>query len=195
MAKHGYEVRSGYFVGVCQGDRAAPMQVDRSVTDSIIIAVLAQSAKEEARAEALESGREVLDMVSKPGEYLRPGESPTMVAWKDLPVWDARDVLKLTVYRLRSRAKMGRDFAKELGKVADQVHGQPLREVSREDGPAPIRIGEKRMQYGRVTAVTRVQSHRVYWAYTKENGAVSNGWTGTQSWRKLELVTEDSTHE
>lgn len=190
MSKHGYEVKNGYFAGICQGDRHEPMQVSRVQTDSIIIAVLAQSDREDARSNELESGRETLGLVRKPGEYLRRGEEPTMVEWKDLPVWDARDVLKAAVWNLRNHAKAGRQFANDLGKVADAVHGQPLREVARAAGPAPILSGEKRITtLGAVLTVSRVDGGRVYW--TRETDTRSfKGWTGTQAWRKLEMAPD-----
>lgn len=185
MAKHGYEVKNGYFAGVCSGDRYEPMQVARDMTDSLIVSIIADSEKGEARADALESGRETLGLVRKPGVLVRQGQEPIMVDWSSLPVWEARDVLASAVWNLRGRAKMGRQFAEDLGNIADRVHGKPLDEVERPTAPAPILQGERRTtEHGSMLIARYTKGARVYWA-TPEG---RRGWTGTQAWRALPLT-------
>lgn len=173
MSKHGYEVKNGYFAGICQGDRHQPMQIDRTVTDSVAAMLRSEANKLEVRADDLESGDRVLGLVEK----------PTMVEWSSLSEYQRANKLRSVVYNLRNHADANRDFASELLKVADAVHGTQLREVERVEGPAPILRGERRVCRGEVYTATAVSAGRVY--YTTHAG---KGWVGTQAWRKLSKV-------
>lgn len=184
MAKHGYEVKNGYFNGVCQGDRAKSMQVDRAVADAIAVALKSNAVKLYLRADELETGREVLGMVEKPNSRIRrnDGSEPEKVEWSSLDKWDQQHVLRGVVHNIRQHAKGLTDFADDLVAIADKVHGQPLREVERQDAPAPVLVGESRISGGGDTLTVRyVEGGRVYW--TRGNGR--HGWTGVQAWRKL----------
>lgn len=130
MSKHGYTVEDGWFNGVCHGDRHAPMQVQREVTDAIVAQVREEAAALEARADALKAGTETLGKVRHPGRYFAPGEKVELVEFSSLNAYQQRDVLDSTVWAIRNRAKVGRDFADFMAKLVNAVHGQALRVVA-----------------------------------------------------------------
>jgi hypothetical protein len=185
MSKHGYTVEDGWFNGVCSGDRYAPMQIQREVTDSIVATVRADVAAMKVRAEDLATGRIKLGLIAKPGEYVRRGEKPTMIEWSTLPTYQAQDALRSAIWHIETHAKAGADFANFLEATVNTVHGQPLREVTLEAGPAPILSGEKRKSpSGRILIVRYTERGRVYWK--TEDGYKS--WTGSAAFRKYEVV-------
>lgn len=187
MSKHGYTVENGWFLGVCNGDRFAPMQVQREVTDHIITTVRKDVKKLENYAADLKSGRKTLGLVPMPGEYVctSRGEKPTMVEWKDLNQYKRADALNHAIYAAESRARSGADFANMMEKLLNEVHGQPLRVVELQAAPAPVREGERRVFPSGAVAIARyAERGRVYWR-TEEG---RKGWEGIQSWRKLELA-------
>lgn len=185
MSKHGYTVENGWFYGVCGGDRFAPMQVQREVTDNLVKSVREDVAKFERRAADLTAGREILGLVPLPNEILRRGEEPTKVEWKSLPEWQRAEALRRVVANLENVARNGANFANDLEALVNSVHGQPLKVVKVEAGPAPICKGERRVfRSGTVATVRYTEKGRVYWQ-TEEG---RKGWEGVQSWRKMELA-------
>lgn len=177
MSKHGYTVDHGWFNGVCSGDRYAPMQKARTVTDGIIAQVRADVVKLNQQAADLEAGK-IFPATCKVS-HMRNAEP---VPFKDAPEWAQRDAVRTAMYQAQNRARAGESFANQMEALVNQVHGQPLRVVEVEEGPAPIRSGEQRKSARGVLTVTRVEGQRVYWK--DEKGFKS--WTGTQAWRKME---------
>src|SRR4051812_29014333 len=61
MSKHGYEVKSrgqgGWFSGICQGERFAPIERERAQADAIVAAVRKECSELRARAAALRNGK------------------------------------------------------------------------------------------------------------------------------------------
>lgn len=185
MSKHGYTVENGWFNGVCGGDRFAPMQVQREVTDQIVAQVRDDVKKLEARAAALKAGRETLGLVAKPNEFVRRGQTPTMVEWKDLNDYQRADALRSVIYGCESRARAGTSFANDMEALVNAVHGQPLKVVELEAAPAPIREGERRLTAaGGVLTARYAEKGRVYFKTAEGR----RGWEGVQSWRKMELA-------
>lgn len=184
MSKHGYTVDNGWFNGVCSGERYAPMQTQREVTDRIVKEVREEVAALEARAADLRSGRVTLGLVQKPNTYTRRGQEPEMVEWSSLPEYQQKQALNTAVYRIDSRARAGVAFADQMEALVDAVHGQPLKVVEVEAGPAPIRAGEKRQMKDRVVTARYAERGRVYW----HDGRGYRSWTGSAAWRKLPLV-------
>lgn len=182
MSKHGYTVEHGWFNGVCLGDRHAPMQVQREVTDQIVFKVRHEVKDLEARASDLRSGRATLGLVKKPGVYTRRDEEPVMVQWKDLPEYSRAEVLRNTVYNIEARARAGTSFANDLEALVNRVHGQPLTVVELEAAPAPIQTGDRRLSpSGVVLIASYAEKGRVYFKTTEGR----KGWYGVQAWRKL----------
>ena len=185
MSKHGYTVENGWFNGVCGGDRFEPMQVQREVTDQIIISVRQDVKKLETRAADLKAGREVLGQVRMPGEFVRRGAQPTMVEWSSLNEYKRAEALRHEVYHCEARARAGTSFANDMEALLERVHGQPLMVVELPAAPAPIQTGERRLNgRNQVLAARYTERGRVYW--NAEDGR--KGWMGVQSWRALEVA-------
>lgn len=179
MSKHGYTVEQGWFQGVCSGDSHAPMQKDRVVTDRIIAQVRADVVKLLQQAADLEAGK--IHPLTCKVSHMRNAEP---VPFKEAPEWAQREAVRSAIYGAQSRARAGESFADQMEALVNAVHGQPLREVPVEEGPAPVRAGERRKSPRGLLTATRVEGARVYWK--DERGFKS--WTGTQAWRKMELA-------
>lgn len=180
MSKHGYTVDNGWFNGVCSGERFQPMQVQREVTDQLVVQVRREVKELEAAADDFATGRRVPKTVTRGW-----GKNETQVAFADAPEWEQRQAVSKALYAARSRAKAGEQFANDMEKLVNAVHGQPLREVPVAEAPAAIRSGEQRkLANGRVVTVRFTDRGRVYWA--DERGFRS--WTGVQAFRKLPMA-------
>jgi len=182
MAHHGYTVESGYFQGVCSGHQHSPIEHDRTVADKVVRDVRKQAEELLARAARYESGE------SNPAfGFLMtcPRKTDVKVPFEDLPEHRQRDVRTGEIWRARSQAKAATEFATFLNGMADTFHGKQLAEVERTKGPAPILPGERRkLPNGEIAKVRYADKGRVYWDYPTKRGF----WTGSQAWRKYELV-------
>lgn len=76
MAHHGYTVDNGYFNGTCGGHMHAPLQVERTVADSIVAKCRQDAERLDKRAAALKDGTEVLTLVKDPNAYLSARPRP-----------------------------------------------------------------------------------------------------------------------
>lgn len=179
MAKHGYTVKGGWFLGVCSGHNYRPMQEDISVTRDIVATVRADVAKLLEYAADLKSGK------SHPPTCKTshaPGAQP--VAFAEAPAWAQRDAISSAIYATENRARAGEHFANDLETLANAMHGKPLREEKVSAGPAPILAGERRISTKRgVLTATSVVGALVIWR--DERGLKSR--MSSRAWRALEL--------
>lgn len=180
MSKHGYTVDNGWFNGVCSGERFQPMQVQREVTDQLVVQVRREAKELEAAADDFATGRRVPKTVTRGW-----GKNETQVAFADAQPYEQRQAVTKAEWANRNRARAGQQFADFMEKMVNEVHGQPLREVPVAEAPAAIRSGEQRkLANGRVVTVRFTERGRVYWA--DERGFRS--WTGVQAFRKLPMA-------
>lgn len=189
MSKHGYTVESGWFKGVCQGQRFEPIEKDRSEADVIVKAVREECVSLRARAAGLLNGS------IKP-EYACSGnkvEDPSQPRWKwademvlfeRAPKRYQQSAIDSEARNDQYRADSGERFASYLEKIANEFHGKALIEVELDGGPEPIRPGEQRKSPRGVLTVKYVEGARVYWKDGK-----FNSWTGLQAWRRMEKVS------
>lgn len=63
LAKHGYNVRGGMFIGQCPGSEVLSLHVDRSHTDRVIELYKSKAAEHTANADALEANKVHPNMV------------------------------------------------------------------------------------------------------------------------------------
>ena len=192
MAKHGYEVRkdgsTGYFVGVCGGHAYAPLQVERKIADQIVSQCRTDAVKLDAKAAALEAG-EIFPALVSTNEYDHKAREFKKIPFDQADSYAQEKAVKLAIYRAQGRARAARGHADELEALADRLHGQPLREVAIEAGPAQVQIGEKRKTTaGRVLVAASIERGRVYWKDERADGKVFKSWTGIQTWRRLEVA-------
>jgi hypothetical protein len=183
MAKHGYEVKDrgdgGWFHGVCSGQHHKPMQIERAQADRIIASVRADVVSLLARAADLKVGKVFPDLAAS---YQRDDKGRTvMVSYLEAEAWQQRDAVTAAIYKAEQRARAGESFANGLSKIADEYHGQPLRIVAKEDGPAPILNGDKRTLRQREVTATGVNGAKVYWMDPRGfKGSMSS-----RAWRAL----------
>jgi hypothetical protein len=190
MSKHGYEVKDGWFNGVCTGQHYEPMEVSREQADRIIREVEAECVELRQRAADLTRGK-VRPLTAKSGKKAEVKGVPyykwedEMVPFAQAESWHQAEAVRSAVWNATRRAEIGECFAVGLGVLADKWHGQALREVVKAAPAEPIRQGEQRKaESGTILTVRYVEGARVYWA--TERG--SQGWTGTQAFRKLVKV-------
>ena len=183
MSKHGYTVDHGWFNGVCDGRRFRPMEIDRSAADATVRAIRAQCVELRNRSEDMAAGR-VDPQVCTTTRYDAATRKAVEIPFAEGTEWQQRDARASAVWKLARRAEIGASVASSLEACADKHHGQPLRLVPVEAGPAPIIIGEHREGERGPLTCCDVRGARVYW----KNAAGFKGWTGSQAWRRLPLV-------
>lgn len=186
MAKHGYTVDHGWFSGVCAGQFFAPLEIDRNQTDSTVALVRAEVAQLREKAARLRSGEDV-PATGKVARLIDMKRVEVELPFSECPAHVQRAEVDRLAYSAESRARHGEVYANQMEALADRVHGQPLLEVERNAGPAPIREGEQRRDGEKVYTATSVSGARVYWVM-KRGDEVFKGWTGSAAWRRLELV-------
>lgn len=178
MAKHGYKVEQGWFSGICNGDRHAPMQVQREVTEQVVASVREQVEALRVRVGQLEAG------TAHPEFCLTTKRE--LIPWAEAPDALRKRVVDDAVREGEYRIRAGIAFANDMEKLLDEVHGQPLREVARPTAPEPILRGERRdseSPLGILEAV-EVLGARVIW----KSDTGRKGVFGTRKWRSLKTV-------
>jgi hypothetical protein len=184
VAKHGYEVKDrgmgGWFSGVCSGHQFAPMQLDRTTTDSVVATVRAQAAELRGKAAAYEAGTDHPETV-RTSKYDCTARDYVRIAWAEAMPFQREDEIRNQVHYLRNRAASGESWADGMEKLADKVHGQPLVEVEKAPAPEPIVYGEQRQAQRGVLTARNVERGMVRW--TDERGFSSR--MSTRSWRNL----------
>jgi hypothetical protein len=197
MSQHGYTVEDGWFNGVCHGNRFAPMQVDRRETDRLCVLITEQCIELQFKLDALNMGitfpAEAASGYRIPDPARRGRYTAEMVAFRKAPASQQESAIRVAQHNSGMRISAGRDFVKQLQTVADSVHGTELREVAAAEAPARIEIGETRKYVNSagkeyLLTVTNVRGARVYHACTHNGQKTGTSWTGTQAWRKLEVV-------
>lgn len=157
IAKHGYEVKNrgagGWFSGVCSGHRFAPVEIERCVLDKVVATIRKQVVELRELADKYVAGT-AHPADCKTNRYDHEKREYARVAWNDASDYQRADEIKRAIWNLRQRANAGTSQANTMESIADARHGQPLIEVARDAGPAPISIGEKRvtLRFGTVEA-------------------------------------------
>jgi hypothetical protein len=181
MSKHGYTVDHGWFNGVCNGEHFKPLQVDRSVADHTIAAVLEECKSIEATLDDLKSGK------IHPAEGTIYCASKQVLPWAELSPYRQRELAEGQYYRAQSRVRAGRAFAGGLKELADRLHGTPLRTVEKAAAPEPILPGEQRISKSGQMLFTflRFDRARVVYSYRPIDGSgrAAQSYTSTRMWR------------
>lgn len=127
MSKHGYTVEHNWFNGVCDGERFAPMQVQREVTDAIVAQVRAEVSELLARAADLRARRADPATITQSNGR---GKEPTIIQFASLNQYQQANAIESLAYNAEARARAGRDFADFMAELVNKVHGQPLKVVA-----------------------------------------------------------------
>jgi hypothetical protein len=185
MAKHGYEVvgrgHSGYFKGVCQGNRYKPLQQDRDIANEIIKSCRQDALRLDQRAADYRAGEIVPEFCRGPWDP--KAREYTKIPFADAEHYQRRQSIDSAIYECESRARAARSHADGLERLADALHGTQLREVTIGSGPEPIAHGEKRKNSeGRVLIAQSIDRGMVRWKDERGYGSKMS----TRSWRLLE---------
>lgn len=187
MAKHGYEVKDrgdwGYFEGVCLGANYAPMQTERTVTDRLVVSAREQAVELDRRAVQLRAG-EIFPALIDTGRWDSKTRSTVTIPFDQGSAYEKQRAVEAAALQAESQARGARAWAYDMEKLANAVHGQPLQEVKRDAGPAPILTGEQRKAPRGILTAQNVFRGMVHWQ--DERGFKSK--MATRSWRLLELV-------
>lgn len=163
IAKHGYTVPSGYFRGICQGSAHAPLQVERILTDAIILAMRQMAQRHEDYASDLMAGTKVPEQAQQltawgSREYTYEGSkqisTPVMKRWGDATEAEQDAQLKLEIGEAESQARFARSHAESLLELAARVHGQPL--IDR-DAEELARVNERKAKRAPIPGAFRTK--------------------------------------
>lgn len=186
MAKHGYKVENGWFSGVCSGHHYRPIEQERTQADAIVAAIRKSVTALRAKAAGLRRGEIRPETITTDRTHLVDGKHVAIViAFAAGSEHQQRAAIEREIYMTERRAEIGEREADAMQRLIEAVHGQPLRQVKREPGPAPIKIGEARVSHAQTLSCLYIDRGYVNWK-------IDNGRTGRmslQAWRKLPLAT------
>lgn len=180
MAKHGYEVKNGWFNGVCTGANYQPIEASRERADEVCSQVRAESARLMVRAAELRDGTGIVHQIDTTRRDPKTRQ-PITIAWEDATPGQRRSAQESVAWHCESRARAGRQFADDLEKLANECHGKPLMEIRAPEAPEPIYCGHQRKHPRGVLTVTSVYSGMVRWK--DDRGFI--GSMSTRAWRAL----------
>lgn len=190
MSKHGYEVKEGWFQGVCSGEHFAPMQKSRAQADTIVREVREECVVLRKKADLVRAGglkpREAKSGRRVKVEKARGGYpwEEEMVPFEQAPSWHQKEAIESMAWRLQRRAEIGESFASGLEKLADEYYGKELLEVKRDAGPVPIVAGERRQSKRGVLIALGQFGAMVHWK--DERGFKSK--MSSRSWRLMPMA-------
>lgn len=148
MSKHGYKVRSGYFLGVCNGQDHLPLEQSRDHLDYIVSYLRREAVMHLERAERLRSGDNLPGKVisrsepygsvvyhSRHHDDVQLRGTAVMKQWFGLDTSDMERAyqLKMDIGHHESEAGYANSHANGLVELAAKVHGQPLINRSAEE--------------------------------------------------------------
>jgi hypothetical protein len=181
MAKHGYTVDHGWFNGVCFGERYAPMQVSRTHTDKIIADITAEIPELLKKAEQVVMGK-LLPKTVEIGNF----KNRTTVPYAEASDYDQRQARQQLEWAFKMKAKAGESFIQTLSAVANEFHGKPLVEVTKQ-APVQIEIGETRNANDASYVCIKLDGARVYFK-AQRGEKIWKSWVGSTAWRKMEKI-------
>lgn len=186
ISAHGYTVANGWFQGVCQGHRYAPLEKNRETTDRVVNEIRAEAVSLRIKADETLAGKHDPVEYEARRTFVNGKSVPVMVPFSEAGEYRQRDIRKHQAWLLSYRADAGEDFAKMMSALADKVHGTELAVVAK---PAPaerIQAGDKRLSSsGALLTAVRQDGQRLYYKFTRESGAVLTAYTSPRAWRMM----------
>jgi hypothetical protein len=189
VAKHGYEVKNrgegGWFSGTCSGHMYAPVEHERKHTDRIVQMIHNEVAELRALADKYESGDKIPETV-RTNRIDPKTRTAISIPWAEAQLFQQREEVRRIVWGMRNRADAGESQAQMMQNIADKYHGQSLVEVTKDEGPAPVKVGEKKIDAkSRVLTSLGVERGMVYYSYVNSQGIAFKTKMSTRSWRLL----------
>ena len=164
VAQHGYTVDDGVFTGVCSGNLYAPMQAEITETNKRVDFMLALAATKRAEAKAYETGEIKIETITRRvlnRETYRMEDVTTTVD-ENTPARLVETATATRVFNLNQMARTIEAQAEALQKLANKVHGQPLKEEAKAAPVAAITVGEQRFfDSTRIATVLNVSGSEV----------------------------------
>lgn len=139
IAQHGYTVDWGHFNGVCQGAFAQPMEIEITLTQSIIAIANKAAERSEQLAADLKSGAVAPLYFKSVYDRVKCKSIKVEVAKETLMSWEIDQCLSLAVHQAESRARDARYHAKLLTGLIEARHGKAL---------MPIKLERKEIKVG-----------------------------------------------
>ena len=191
ISAHGYTVANGWFQGVCQGHRYAPMETRRADTDSMVADVLADAKALRIKADETLAGKR--DPVEYDTGFAKRVDGKIVkekALFAEASEYKQQDIRTRLAWNMTQRAKAGEEFAEMMTKLADKVHGTDLLVVAKPVPAERIQSGEQRVNSkGLVMTAVRQDGQRLYFSYVQESsGKTFKTWMSPRSWRVLKAV-------
>jgi hypothetical protein len=189
IAKHGYHVKNrgsyGWFQGGCPGQDHLAVELTRADLDMAVAQHRANAKSFRDHAEMYRTGKRVPSEINL-GFRRFEGKKlvDVTVPWGEATAFEREQAINVLAHRDDAMARQADAYADMLLAVADKFHGQALRTVAKDAGPAPIPVGEQRKGARGLMTAKDVYAGRVTWK--DERGFI--GKTSTRAWRTLELV-------
>lgn len=192
MSKHGYEVKKdgsyAYFSGVCGGHSFMPMQLERKVTDSLVISARAEAARLYIRVDALSTGLAHPEMARSGKRVPDPTRAGRMVDEEVLfalaPAHHQEAARESLIWALTQRARGALDWAHQMERLVNEMYGKPLHAVLVASALSRIQEGDKRRNpraRDKVLIARSQEGATVYWR--TEDGF--KGKMSSRAWRLL----------
>ncbi|QRE00473.1 hypothetical protein [Burkholderia phage BCSR52] len=178
MSKHGYKVEYGFFNGVCPGDKHKPVEKDRTVLDATVAYVTKECDEIEVNVAKMKAGKAHPQRCRVSDRAI---DRDKFVAWEDANEWQRKSSLERAIYASESRIRAGREFCRDMLRIADEYHGKELVEVAKKEAPVAINVGDTKQGAKRKLTAYRIDGARVYW----KDEAGFKSWTGSRAWRAL----------
>jgi len=171
ISAHGYTVANGWFQGVCHGHRYAPLETQRTETDSMIVEILAGAVALRIKADETLAGKhDPIEYDSGRLKNINGKFVPVMELFADASEYRQQDIRTRLAWNMTQRAKAGEDFAKYMGELADKVHGTALAVVAKPVPAERVRAGDKRLNSNGTVLTAKYQDgHRVYYSLTRDD--------------------------
>lgn len=156
MAKHGYNVEHGWFQGVCPGAGYMPLEEGREQLDRLVADL--RHWADRAEDEALQLEQREVDPEGNWESYRELGQRKRrLIPYADMHPLDQKRCRENAVHALQQKAKHMRQAGEDMLKLATQVHGQPLTEVTVGDQSKVIKVGDTVKVAGHVVQVVEIK--------------------------------------
>jgi hypothetical protein len=128
LAKHGYTVKFGFFNGTCRGSGQKPMQIERALTDSTVVALGVYAANQDEHVVGLMTGTKHPREVQTGTKFNRDTYKyePVYIAWAQGTDEQKAKAVDIAVAQGQSESRHARAHARSLERMANELHGTAL---------------------------------------------------------------------
>ncbi len=124
IAKHGYEVKFGFFSGTCHGWGRSPMEVSTDYTSKVAESLRAHADEQAEKAAKVRAGT-IKPKTARASVFM----NAEVVPFADAPAHMQEQAVAILAANLEGSARGARQHAEAIETLAAEVHGKPLAEV------------------------------------------------------------------